>query len=972
MSINIYNVNAQVKKNVKKAIAYESPVKPDNIINSNIYQNLSPLLSPYPSITCYPKALDRTTGSVAPDGTITQGNKIHAIGDNANGANPGEQGWIKFDISSIPSGSFIVNVELHFYVDSTLDPFFYVNQVTSDPEIAAGSDLYTEITGAAGRYYNYTATQAAGWNVLTLSTTANADVQGLLAQQWWALGFYEYDVDPSVLYYFKAQGWNDVNKPYIVVTYSSVAVYDAQTTGLWMPSRIPIISLLPTFTAQSIPFKSMIVNNGTQAATFNDNTRIYKSNVPNTLYVTPVSSLSSGGILTLSGNYPVTSLGTYQLSNTTLLSGDGVPANDSLFYQSSCVTDTTFAWDRGTPTTAYSWNSFGPVAIGNSFTLSSSATLTSASVTWGSISGTPTGYAVELWNTTSGVPSTLNTTIASGITLSSANSFVKATYPLSTPVVLAAGTYFIAARSTVTASGSYIGAFDAGSPAFTATNSPRKISYINIGATWYETFTNGLYGFFMTRPNFALPIQPNDVGTYSVDVTDIDPPGGTQAPKATIKNFGSAAQTFTVNMTITGGYTSTKTVTSLAAGATIQVTFDNWTPTAGYPYVVNVCTQLSGDADPANDCMSKSVGVYTGAWTAGAVMPVGNYIGGSVGYTEVVDKATTGYLFALGGGLTPGTANYKYNVNTNTWSAIASFPSGISRFATAINGHYIYVMGGYDLAATPAQVSTVWKYDINNDAGGWVAVASLPSVLGWGRAVGHGNYVYLAGGVSGATYMTDVLVYDVNLNTWTAATPMTDGRFGGGFSCTGNTLVYVAGAAASGIINTVLKGDIDPGNPLLITWTLTTSPFPGNGNIYPKDDLSKTDLTGDINSKTVLLEGNKSNYPPGAMYRFEAAPWGTDGVIVAGGSPNSTWAPASPSSCFIYKPGSNTWVKQGDLVSPATPTTGAFSGTVQYGTTWKLIVSGGVTTGGLNTTATSIWTDVLSSPLNLGLTAMLS
>ena len=46
---------------------------------------------------------------------------------------------------------------------------------------------------------------------------------------------------------------------------------------------------------------------------------------------------------------------------------------------------------------------------------------------------------------------------------------------------------------------------------------------------------------------------------------------GTVAPKATVKNFGTATQTFNVNMTITGGYSSTKTVTGLAS----------WSNTAG-------------------------------------------------------------------------------------------------------------------------------------------------------------------------------------------------------------------------------------------------------------------------------------------------------------------------------------------------------------------------------------------------------
>lgn len=107
----------------------------------------------------------------------------------------------------------------------------------------------------------------------------------------------------------------------------------------------------------------------------------------------------------------------------------------------------------------------------------------------------------------------------------------------------------------------------------------------------------------------TLPLA-NDVGTNSIDVaTNLMP--GTIAPQATVKNFGSLSNTFSVQMTITGGYTSTRTVTALAPGATQVVTFDNWVAALGQ-YTVNVCTQLAGDGDPSNDCLTKDVGVYRG------------------------------------------------------------------------------------------------------------------------------------------------------------------------------------------------------------------------------------------------------------------------------------------------------------------------------------------------------------------------
>ena len=94
---------------------------------------------------------------------------------------------------------------------------------------------------------------------------------------------------------------------------------------------------------------------------------------------------------------------------------------------------------------------------------------------------------------------------------------------------------------------------------------------------------------------------------------------------ATVKNYGTDPQTFTVQMTINpGGYTDIQTVTALAPDATQQVTFTNWTAVTGGPYVVNVTTQLTGDEDPTNDSKAQSLMVWDpdGAWTTGANFPI--------------------------------------------------------------------------------------------------------------------------------------------------------------------------------------------------------------------------------------------------------------------------------------------------------------------------------------------------------------
>ncbi|MBV6444332.1 MAG: hypothetical protein IFNCLDLE_00593 [Ignavibacteriaceae bacterium] len=99
---------------------------------------------------------------------------------------------------------------------------------------------------------------------------------------------------------------------------------------------------------------------------------------------------------------------------------------------------------------------------------------------------------------------------------------------------------------------------------------------------------------------------PNDVGVASHNVGGAVAANVAMTPTATVKNYGGQAQSFPVTMTINpGGYTSTKQVTNLAPDQTTQVTFDTWTPVSG-SYTAKAFTQLAGDANPANDTITRT------------------------------------------------------------------------------------------------------------------------------------------------------------------------------------------------------------------------------------------------------------------------------------------------------------------------------------------------------------------------------
>ncbi len=127
------------------------------------------------------------------------------------------------------------------------------------------------------------------------------------------------------------------------------------------------------------------------------------------------------------------------------------------------------------------------------------------------------------------------------------------------------------------------------------------------------------------------PSGANDIATSSI----IAPgntvlPTPTIAPKAVFSNAGTANQTnIPVTFKITGpvNYTNNKTIASLSAGASTQVTFDStFLPAAG-TYNITVYCSLATDGNRLNDTLKSTITVLNP-----------NYGGGGAG--------TGGYFFA--------------------------------------------------------------------------------------------------------------------------------------------------------------------------------------------------------------------------------------------------------------------------------------------------------------------------------------
>ncbi len=110
------------------------------------------------------------------------------------------------------------------------------------------------------------------------------------------------------------------------------------------------------------------------------------------------------------------------------------------------------------------------------------------------------------------------------------------------------------------------------------------------------------------RARDSVDVRVRDVAASAIlaplDTVDS---GTVMVPRATIRNYGSHTETFAARFTIGTAYTSTKTVTALAPGTSLDIDFDSWTASELGALVTQCTTLLLGDQLPGNDAMNGSV-----------------------------------------------------------------------------------------------------------------------------------------------------------------------------------------------------------------------------------------------------------------------------------------------------------------------------------------------------------------------------
>ncbi|MDY0075711.1 MAG: fibronectin type III domain-containing protein [Bacteroidales bacterium] len=162
--------------------------------------------------SCYPDNVNYNTGST--NGTIfTKTSEIYTESNDA------ERGWARFNTSAIPDGDDISSVELHIYVNDDNYAYFNVMSMENDPLSGDAASVFID-AGDGTAYTTYTSNfPSPDWYVVDLGATASVDLKNRLADDWFAIGLYEHEL--SGMFYLSCDGWNEINKPYIVVTHAT-------------------------------------------------------------------------------------------------------------------------------------------------------------------------------------------------------------------------------------------------------------------------------------------------------------------------------------------------------------------------------------------------------------------------------------------------------------------------------------------------------------------------------------------------------------------------------------------------------------------------------------------------------------------------------------------------------------------------------------------------------------------------------
>jgi N-acetylneuraminic acid mutarotase len=504
-----------------------------------------------------------------------------------------------------------------------------------------------------------------------------------------------------------------------------------------------------------------------------------------------------------------------------------------------------------------------PVLASATNTDTTPSSATSASITWGAVTGTYAKYCIRQNNTTAPtaadgcwVAGTLPATFAlgtAGVTTLSIWIMDAATN-ISTRVDTAPVTYdhtlpvlaITAPSGSPLAGGSSVSVtWTASDAAFGAT--PIKVEYTLDSGTNYTVATAGVANsgtYTWTVPNTAV-----DTGGARVRLTATDTAGNaTSVLSAPFLIVGPATQlTVSSPITATSQYECLlyngsqldafgRATVQTGSARTITLTMN----TVGGDFYDGADTQCLTPVSTVTVPVSQSAYTFRFMATTTNAGTVSNSSGGLTGVGFAVTPVPRLFWLATG-------ANAPLNAR--------------SKQSTIYTGTEMVVWGGIE---SGSRVNTGMKYNPVTDTWSTMTTVNAPTARSEHSAVWTGTYMVVFGGMDGSVSLTDGARYNPSTNTWTTIPNMSYARANAAAVWTGSVVLVFGGCSYAA---TTCTNALESYNPTTNTWTSL-----GNSSLVGRQHVSY----GFSGTKFVVWGGGNLSpvyYSDGAVYDTGTTTW---------------------------------------------------------------------------------------------------
>jgi hypothetical protein len=324
-----------------------------------------------------------------------------------------------------------------------------------------------------------------------------------------------------------------------------------------------------------------------------------------------------------------------------------------------------------------------------------------------------------------------------------------------------------------------------------------------------------------------------------------------------------------------------------------------------------------------------------GSWISAPSIPPGpRYYGASATFT----RNDTTWLFITGGDTTgSGHATrtcMKYNFRTNQWSYIAPMPGPRRNHSAAVVGNKMFVYGGLD---SPTSNGTNRTYQYFIDLNTWASSVDMPDhVFLQGSDVINDTSALIVGGVnpltteSGFLESRQIMAFSIfGLYLFLPQLP---------YGIAGPPTYIPRGQSRGSTIKAYIIGGIK------------------EGGVLSSDVIEATIDLSNLSNTTYTVHSNV--IPGGGLARHQVVTLPNGTAIVSGGSRTLNFDAIN--NHYLFTPPSTFTPLPGSTI----PLCAQFAGVGFDGNNYKLLISGGITTGQSLNSTSMIYSDSLMSSIS--------